>query len=390
MKIHIPDHINEIIEKLNSHGYLAYLVGGCVRDSLLSLTPTDFDIATDALPSFHKELLSPLKVVETGIKHGTVTVITKGGPVEITTFRTDGNYSDNRRPEKVTFTSSLTEDLSRRDFTVNALSYHPESGIIDLFGGQKDLKREIIRTVGDARVRFNEDALRILRALRFCSVLGFQAEKETALFAIELEGLLKNISKERILSELKKLICGKNADNILAEFPSVINTALGTSGLSFKKGLNDLPPLYDIRFAALLSDLKSSEAKKIMQNLKSEKALSTSVEVLLDDIDFSYENSVSLKKFISEKGYPHAEKLALLKKDNIFLKDILRIKEENPCLFIKDLSVNGTELKELGIKSENIGKALKALLSLVIEGKLLNNRSALLIEAENLKKTKAL
>ena len=133
MKIHIPDHINEIIEKLNSHGYLAYLVGGCVRDSLLSLTPTDFDIATDALPSFHKELLSPLKVVETGIKHGTVTVITKGGPVEITTFRTDGNYSDNRRPEKVTFTSSLTEDLSRRDFTVNALSYHPESGIIDLF-----------------------------------------------------------------------------------------------------------------------------------------------------------------------------------------------------------------------------------------------------------------
>ena len=239
-------------------------------------------------------------------------------------------------------------------------------------------------------MRFNEDALRILRALRFCSVLGFQAEKETALFAIELEGLLKNISKERILSELKKLICGKNADNILAEFPSVINTALGTSGLSFKKGLNDLPPLYDIRFAALLSDLKSSEAKKIMQNLKSEKALSTSVEVLLDDIDFSYENSVSLKKFISEKGYPHAEKLALLKKDNIFLKDILRIKEENPCLFIKDLSVNGTELKELGIKSENIGKALKALLSLVIEGKLLNNRSALLIEAENLKKTKAL
>ena len=390
MKISLPDHIKEIIEKLNSHGYLAYLVGGCVRDSLLSLSPEDFDIATDALPFVHKKLFSPMKVVETGIKHGTVTVITQGGPVEITTFRTDGRYTDNRHPEGVTFTGSLTEDLSRRDFTINALAYHPESGIIDLFGGRDDLEKGIIRTVGDAHARFNEDALRILRALRFCSVLNFQAEKETALAATELKDLIQNISRERILSELKKLICGKNADNVLSEFSSVINTALGTSGLSFKKSLNDLPPLCDIRFAALLSDLKSSDAKQVLQNLKSEKALSTSVEVLLGDIGFLYENSVSLKKFISEKGYLHAEKLAQLKKNNDFLRDILRIKEENPCLFIKDLAVNGTDLQKLGIKSENIGKILNALLSLVIEGNLLNKRAFLLAEAEKLNNAKAL
>ena len=143
MKITVPDHIKEIIEKLNSHGYLAYLVGGCVRDSLLGVSPQDFDLATNAHPSFHKKLLFPLKVMETGLKHGTVTVITKGGPVEITTFRADGRYTDNRRPESVTFTNSLTEDLSRRDFTINALAYHPESGIIDLFGGKKDLERKI-------------------------------------------------------------------------------------------------------------------------------------------------------------------------------------------------------------------------------------------------------
>lgn len=411
MKFHIPEYVMKIIETLNENGYQAYLVGGCVRDSLLGRVPHDFDVTTDAKPSVHKELFCENTVIETGIKHGTVTIINKGCAVEVTTFRTDGEYKDNRRPDKVSFTSSLSDDLSRRDFTINALAYHPESGVIDLFGGEKDLKEKIIRTVGEADRRFSEDALRILRAVRFCSELGFTAEKETSIKIKEKRNLLKNISRERILSEMKKLICGKNADEAVKQFSDVIKTALNTEFLNLNMPLFKLPPECDVRFAALLMgkgceqaacreslaapkegvntvsctlNTCSEKAFEIMRNLKCEKVLSSSVKALLGDIDFSYESNIQLKKFISQRGYSHAEKLSYLKQDEKFLNDVRNIKKENPCLFKEALAIKGKDLLEIGIKGENIGKCLDALLDLVIEEKVINEKENLITLAKAL------
>ena len=180
MNMIIPNDVLTILEKLEHNGYEAYVVGGCVRDTLLNKAVHDWDVTTSALPHEVQTVFKDDITIETGIQHGTVTVITEGHPVEITTFRIDGTYSDSRRPERVTFTSSLTQDLARRDFTINAMAYHPAKGLIDPFGGKHDLQQKTIRCVGNARSRFEEDALRILRALRFSSTLNFQVNPDTA------------------------------------------------------------------------------------------------------------------------------------------------------------------------------------------------------------------
>ena len=210
----LPEKVKKIISMLEDSGFEAFAVGGCVRDSLLGKEPTDYDITTSALPEETKEVFKNEHIIETGIKHGTVTVLMESEPFEITTFRIDKDYLDNRRPEKVLFTRSLEEDLARRDFTINAMAYSEKTGLIDVFGGASDLEHGIIRTVGDANARFNEDALRIMRALRFSSVLGFEIEEKTAFSVFKNRKLLKNISAERIFSELKKLICGKDAQSV--------------------------------------------------------------------------------------------------------------------------------------------------------------------------------
>ena len=199
---------------LEKAGFKAFAVGGCVRDFLLGKKPTDFDITASALPEETKAVFKNEPVIETGIKHGTVTVLMEGEPLEITTFRIDKNYSDNRHPKEVLFTRSLSEDLSRRDFTINALAFSQNTGIIDLFGGVSDLEHGIIRTVGNPDKRFGEDALRIMRALRFAAVLGFEIEEKTALSIKKNCALLKNISAERVFLELSKLLCGKDARRV--------------------------------------------------------------------------------------------------------------------------------------------------------------------------------
>ena len=196
-----------ILEKLEENGKEAYLVGGYVRDLLLGLSPKDCDIATNALPEETEQIFSDYPVIRTGIKHGTVTVLLHGQPYEITTYRLDGNYSDRRHPDSVQFTASIEEDLSRRDFTVNAMALSQNGKIIDPYGGRADLKKRIIRCVGDPWKRFEEDALRILRALRFSSVFGFPLEEKTAKAAKEQKEALSLISKERLFSELKKALC---------------------------------------------------------------------------------------------------------------------------------------------------------------------------------------
>lgn len=218
-----PNSIDVIISKLQKSGFKAYLVGGCVRDFIIGLTPHDYDITTDALPQDIISIFSDYTTIPTGLKHGTVTVIADNTPIEITTFRTDGKYINSRRPQEVFFTRSYKDDASRRDFTMNALAYNKNDGIIDYFGGVSDIENKIIRTVNNPDKRFSEDALRILRAIRFSSVLGFSIEENTGKSIHNNKELLANISSERIFSEFTKLLCGNNVKNILIEYSDVIS-----------------------------------------------------------------------------------------------------------------------------------------------------------------------
>ncbi|MBQ1447427.1 MAG: CCA tRNA nucleotidyltransferase, partial [Solobacterium sp.] len=202
----LPAEILRLIGKLNEAGYEAYAVGGCVRDALLKRPTHDYDLTTDALPEEIHRIFQNEHIIDTGIKHGTVTVITGSIPVEITTYRTESAYHDHRHPDRVSFTRSLKEDCARRDFTINAMAYHPETGIVDWFHGMNDLQAKVIRSVNDPRERFNEDALRILRAVRFAAQLGFRIEEKTAQAVLDMKQDLQYISAERIEAELQKLL----------------------------------------------------------------------------------------------------------------------------------------------------------------------------------------
>lgn len=231
--IKIPKDVQQVLNILKKNGFQAYVVGGCVRDSVMGRTPLDWDVTTNAMPDEIKKAFASFKTVDTGIQHGTVLIISGETPVETTTFRIDGSYSDNRHPDSVKFTPSLKEDLARRDFTINAMAYNEEEGIIDCFGGIDDIKNKVIRCVGDPNKRFNEDALRILRAIRFSSVLGFGIEKETQESVIKNKNLLSNIAAERIDTELTKLLCGDNVFDVLTKYGSVIGVFIPELTLQF-------------------------------------------------------------------------------------------------------------------------------------------------------------
>ena len=226
MNIKIPEYALRAVRVLESAGFSAYFVGGCVRDSLLGNPPADWDIATNALPEQVKAAFRGYTVVDTGLKHGTVTVVSDYHNLEITTYRIDGDYSDSRRPDSVIFTADLHEDLKRRDFTVNAMAYHPEQGLVDDWGGKRDLKEKVLRCVGDPEQRFKEDALRILRGLRFAAVLGFSIEPKTETALRQKRGLLSNISGERIREELVKLLFGENVQQVLLTYRSILGEVL--------------------------------------------------------------------------------------------------------------------------------------------------------------------
>lgn len=233
MKFDINKKCLYILKKLESAGFQAYIIGGCVRDMIMERPVHDFDITTDALPQQIIDIFADERVIETGIKHGTVTVIYKNEPFEITTFRIDGEYSDSRRPDSVKFTSSLKEDASRRDFTMNAIAIDSNGNIFDYFNGVADIKNRIIKCVGEPHQRFTEDALRIMRAVRFSSVLGFDIEPDTAESALELKEKLEFISAERIRSELVKLICGKNVVDVMLKYRDIIGQIIPEMKICF-------------------------------------------------------------------------------------------------------------------------------------------------------------
>ena len=317
MEIFIPQFVRTALDRLNECGYEGYIVGGCVRDSLLGKKPHDYDVCTNCTPDKMLEVFANFRTIETGLKHGTLTVLIEGEPVEITCYRSDGEYIGHRKPAQVTFESSLEEDLKRRDFTVNAMAYSPKEGLIDLYGGQGDLEKGIIKCVGEPEKRFDEDALRILRGLRFSSCLGFEIEEKTSKAILEQRELLKSISAERIASELKKLLCGKGARKILLDYREVIAVFIPELRESFDFRQNNphhfldvyghiclsvenVRPQWQMRLTMLLHDIGKDEQYEsgISHDVASERVADAILGGMPEDVAFELADAAAIKTAI--------------------------------------------------------------------------------------------
>ena len=393
-KMKLPQYILSLIDLLNSSGYEAFVVGGCVRDYAMGRIPSDFDMTTNATPSEMMTVFNGYKVLETGIKHGTLTVISENVPVEITTYRVDGEYQDQRHPEKVYFTRNLREDVSRRDFTVNAMAYNDKAGLVDFYGGLNDIEKKLIVAVGDPDKRFKEDALRIIRALRFASTLGFDIEENTASAARNNAKLLTNISAERINVELKKLLTGKNAIKILTEYSDILTSVseeMFSSCEQKLKKLSDTPSEVNVFFAFLLSGVASVRANEILSRLKFSNLEKKEIMELLRLHSKAFpKNKVELKKMISETDMSLVPKyLALSSMNGIDVSSAVKyyteICENRECIYISDLKINGDDISQIGVmRGEKIGEILKKLLFAVMNEELQNEREALLKFAKKL------
>ncbi len=373
---------------LEESGFEAYAVGGCVRDSLLGRKPYDWDVCTSALPEETLAVFESFRTIPTGIKHGTVTVIADS-PVEITTFRIDGEYLDNRRPSEVSFTRTLADDLCRRDFTVNAMAADKNGVITDLYGGKEDLQKKIIRCVGCAQKRFDEDALRIMRALRFAATLGFELEESTAKAVIEQKELLKNIAVERIRVETDKLLLGKCEDilyNYREVFGVYIPEILITREAASKISCADQE--IEIRLALLLQNLAPETAKAVLRRLRYSNSVVNAVAGLLESKDMVVGNTLpAVKRLLNAFGEENAKRLVRFRRANgsvtpetekEILSAINNVIDNNECYSLSTLAVNGSDLSAIGIKGRRIGETLNALLEEVIDGKVKNVKQDLI------------
>ncbi|HCW79736.1 MAG TPA: tRNA nucleotidyltransferase [Ruminococcaceae bacterium] len=446
MKIQIPPQVSGILNRLIENGREAYAVGGCVRDSLLGRKPNDWDIATSALPEETESIFSDMHIVKTGMSNGTVTVVTGGMPVEVTTYRVDGPYSDGRHPDSVSFTGNLKEDLARRDFTINALAYSEKKGLVDCFGGKEDLSHGIIRCVGDPDMRFHEDGLRILRALRFSSVLGFSVEVGTAESVEKNRKLLAGISKERIREEFTRLLCGQNAAEVLRRFREVIAEFIPEISPTFGFCQYNPHHVYDVwehtlhcvdavepepvlRLTMFLHDLgkpmcltrgadgtghfyghteKSAEiAQKIMTRLRYDKKTLQTVLTLVRSHDLPlWPDERCLRRRLNGLGEENLRLLVMVEQADakgkanpengytVSLRQVSavldRILDQKQCFKLKDLAVKGDDLIKAGFpKGETVGNMLKVLLNAVIDGKCANTRQTLLHYAMKAEKGKS-
>ena len=440
MKIQLPEKVNTIIQTLQEHGYEAYAVGGCVRDSLLGREPGDWDITTSASPDETKKLFA--RTVDTGIEHGTVTVLLGKEGFEVTTYRIDGKYEDSRHPTEVIFTRNLREDLLRRDFTINAMAYNDTEGIVDIFGGMDDLKRKIIRCVGNARERFGEDALRIMRGVRFAAQLGFSLEKETKEAMTELAPTLEKISAERIQTELVKLLVSDSPELIreayhlgvtaviLPEFDEMMRTGQETKYHRYDVGEHtvqavcNVPPDKVLRLTMLLHDVAKPEmktvdadgtahfkghdirgeqkAKEILRRLKFDNDTLHKVTKLVRWHDYRMPaEKKNVRKAMSKISAELFPMYLLVKRADILAHSMYRREEElenlsglqkcyeeivadHECVSLKQLAVTGTDLIGIGMKpGKQIGEVLNELLRIVLEYPEFNNKEHLLRFVQN-------
>lgn len=431
----LPAFVLEALTRLTDAGYEAYTVGGAVRDLLRGEAPHDYDIATSATPDEMKAVFRGYRTVETGIKHGTLTVLIDGEALEITTFRVDGEYTDARHPDSVSFTRSLREDAARRDFTVNAIAYSPTSGICDYFGGLADIKNGILRAVGDARLRFSEDALRILRALRFSAVLGYRIEEHTARAAHELRHLLSEVASERIREELVKLLVGKDAARVLREYADVVGVFLPetTPLIGFDQhnphhdydvwehtlhAIDACPPVLHLRLSVLFHDIgkpasfffdeggvghfyghaaRSAEiADAAMRRLRFDGGTRERVTLLVRTHDtVPSPQTRQFARMRSKHGDAFlTDWLSLVRADRTGQKAtlssmaeavLLEAEEAARTLLRKEerfslasLAIDGEDLIALGYRGREIGVALERALSCVVDGKIKNEKEGLL------------
>lgn len=437
----LPQNVQFIISKLEAHGYEAYAVGGCVRDQILGRIPGDWDITTSAKPEQTKEIFK--RTVDTGLQHGTITVLLDDESYEVTTYRIDGAYEDNRHPKEVTYTLNLVEDLKRRDFTINAMAYNEKTGIVDIFGGMDDIKKGVIRCVGDARERFSEDALRILRAVRFSAQLGFSIEEDTKNAIIELAGNLKAISAERIQVEMVKLLTSDHPEYmrtawelkitpvIMSDFDQMMRTEQNNPHHCYNVGEHTLAALKHVeadkvlRLAVLFHDIGKPAShtevagidhfyghakigrkmtEKILRLWKFDNDTLYKVIKLVEYHDLRPElTNKSVRKMIAKVGadlfpallkvqkadilgqskYGQAEKL-----DN--LKEVERIYEgimaRSECLSLKELAVTGSDLIADGMKpGKEMGQVLNLLLEQVIEDPACNTKEYLMDHSRKLR-----
>lgn len=380
-EFNIPDYVKIVMERLFSAGESVYIVGGSVRDALLNKDAHDFDLTSSALPERVIELFSDMRVIPTGLSHGTVTVVSDGHPLEITTFRVDGEYRDMRHPEEVIYTKRIEEDLSRRDFTVNAMAYNQREGLVDVFFGISDLDNKIIRTVRDPYERFNEDALRIMRAFRFSAQLGFTIEESTLKAAAELSEKLTLISKERILSEFIKLICSPYPQK-----PLKLMRDLGVMKYIFDgyqpsdiaiDSLALSEPDELLRLALFFSDASADLARLELSRLKAsnkQKSASSIVDV--------QKNAISSRKELAKLRASIGDLAFIALKSSVLLgyspeSSLAFLNDKTPSS-ISELAIGGNDLISLGYEGREIGKLLSRLLDAVIDDPSLNTREKLI------------
>ena len=432
----LPNDVKLILEKLSNSGYEGYVVGGCVRDTLLGKPPKDWDVCTNAKPDEIMQVFKGFEIIPTGLKHGTVTVVINKEGYEITTYRVDGDYSDGRHPDNVSFTTSLAEDLARRDFTINAMAYSEIEGIVDLYGGVKDLKKGIIKCVGKATDRFSEDALRIMRAMRFASVLNFDIEEKTSEAMLSLYQNLENVSKERINVELSKLLLGEGRYKILRKYTDIVAFIIPEIKPMIGFEQNSIWHDYDVwehtlrvvknvdnkdlntLLAALLHDIGKPEtysevdgvghfyghfkrsaelSESILRDLKFSNDIIEEVSLLSEyhDLDISLTNKF-IRRVLNKLGESTFRKLLVLKRADIFgqskykreerlqeldslLSMLNEFKMDEECFSLKHLKINGKDLISLGYKpGKKMGEILNRVFEKVVEEELPNEKEELL------------
>ncbi|MBE6578063.1 MAG: CCA tRNA nucleotidyltransferase [Ruminococcaceae bacterium] len=378
-----PEYIDEIIGRFEGCGEQAFIVGGSLRDMLIGLPPHDYDIATSALPEKTLSLFADKRVIETGIKHGTLTVIFNGEPVEITTFRIDGSYADARHPDSVSFTRSIEEDLSRRDFTVNAMAYNKTLGLVDPFGGREDIEKKLLRAVGDPCLRFSEDALRIMRLFRFSAQLGFDIDEDTLLGASACQSGLEHIAKERIASELLRLLTSPypcRALALMAERGIFAHVLKNYSPVLEDLAKAELLPRDEaVRLALLLWGEDNDTAAEHLRSLRYAGKQITGALAVLRGAKERVADEHSARALIANTGVYAPLAACLSEVMGISPKGAMATVERQmdmPCK-ISDLKINGKDLASLGAKGKLIGSTLEQLLGAVIADPRLNQRDTL-------------
>lgn len=430
----LPSYVEEALALLQKAGYEAYVVGGAVRDGVMHKEAHDWDITTSALPEETEKVFAAYRLIETGLKHGTVTVLINGEPLEITTYRVDGTYTDHRRPDSVHFTSSLTDDLARRDFTMNAMAYDPEGGLVDPFGGQTDLQNRVLRCVGEPERRFTEDGLRILRALRFASAMRLQLEEKTDRAVHSCKEELRQIAAERIRTELTRLLCGPDVERILLEYRDVLAVVMPQIRPMFDFAQHNphhnrdvwahtaavvaaIPPEPVLRWAALWHDIGKPRtffigedgighfyghahksvliAGDLLRRLRFDNASGSEILKLIRYHDLPLQaDRKQIRRLISKLGADSVRRLIELHRADTcgqasFCRERLpeydrveqlldEILSEPPCFTMKDLAINGHDVMALGLSGADIGKALQKCLKAVIDEKIPNEKEALL------------